>query len=88
MLIDDANPDDSWVWSKEDEKVDDKYDDIAWELKRIWKAKTYAITIVIATLGAVTTRHKKYLSGTDVLFETIQRARPLGTARVLRKTLA
>lgn len=44
LLIDDANPDDSWVWSKEDEKVD-KNNDIAWELKRIWKVKTYAIPL-------------------------------------------
>ena len=78
MIIDVAVPADSRTWSKEEEKID-KYKDLAWELRRIWKAQTRVVT-----------RDKDFLAekGIHVSFETIQKASLLGTAHILRKVLS
>ena len=89
MIIDVAVPADSRTWSKEEEKID-KYTELAWELRRIWKVETRVVPVVIGALGTITTRHKDFLPelGIHVSFETIQKASLLGTAHILRKVLS
>ena len=89
MIIDVAVPADSRTWSKEEEKID-KYTELAWELRRMWKVQTRVVPIVIGALGTITTRHKDFLEemGIHVSFETIQKASLLGTAHILREVLS
>ena len=89
MIIDVAVPADSRTWSKEEEKID-KYTELAWELRRIWKVQTRVVPVVIGALGTITTRNKDFLAemGIHVSFETIQKASLLGTAHILRKVLS
>ena len=42
MIIDVAVPADSRTWIKEEEKTD-KYTELAWELRRIWKVQTRVV---------------------------------------------
>ncbi|XP_063956582.1 uncharacterized protein LOC135154374 [Lytechinus pictus] len=88
VIIDIAIPGDCRAWRKEEEKIQ-KYNDLAWELRRVWKVKTKVVPIVIGALGTVTTRHRSFLAvlGVEVSFETIQKASLLGTAHILRKVL-
>nr|XP_054768418.1 uncharacterized protein LOC129275996 [Lytechinus pictus] len=74
LIIDIAIPGDRRAWRKEEEKIQ-KYNDLAWELRRIWKVKTKVVPIVIGALGTVTTRHRSFLAvlGVEVSFETIQK---------------
>ena len=89
MIIDVAVPADSRTWSKEEEKID-KYTELAWELRRIWKVQTRVAPVVIGALGTITTRYKDFLGemGIHVSFETIQKASLLETAHILRKVLS
>ncbi|XP_063952186.1 uncharacterized protein LOC135153479 [Lytechinus pictus] len=88
LIIDIAIPGDCRAWRKEEEKIQ-KYNDLAWELRRIWKVKTKVVPIVIGALGTVTTRHRSFLAvlRVEVSFETIQKASLLGTAHILRNVL-
>ena len=61
MIIDVAVPADSPTWSKEEEKID-KYTELAWELRRIWKVQTRVVPVVIGALGTISTRHKDFLA--------------------------
>ena len=40
------------------EKID-KYTELAWELRRIWKVQTRVLPVVIEALRTITTRHKE-----------------------------
>ncbi|XP_063955404.1 uncharacterized protein LOC135154101 [Lytechinus pictus] len=61
LIIDIAIPGDCRAWRKEEEKIQ-KYNDLAWELRRIWKVKTKVVPIVIGALGTVTSRHISFLA--------------------------
>ena len=89
LIIDIAVPGDSRTWAKEEEKID-KYEELAWELRRIWNMQTKVIPVVVGALGTVSSRHLNFLAelGVDVSFETIQKTSILGTAHILRKVLS
>ena len=80
---------DSRTWSKEEEKID-KYTELAWELKKIWKVQTRVVPVVTGALGTITTTHKDFLAdlGTHVSFETTRKASLLATTHILRKVLS
>ena len=88
QLIDIAVPGDTRVEDKENEKVD-KYQDLAREVRTIWRVSTEVIPIVIGALGTLSIRHRSFLAQlhSDMSSETIQKAALLGTARILRKVL-
>ena len=52
LLIDIAVPADARVEEKEQEKMD-RYQDLARELKRLWKVETKVIQIVVGAVGTV-----------------------------------
>ena len=68
LLIDIAVPGDIRVEEKEQEKVD-KYRNLAWKLKRLWKVNTDIIPIVV---GALRTIPKSLRAGTTVSIKLLQ----------------
>ena len=52
QIIDVAVPGDAWVKLKEKEKID-KYQDLAKELRKLWKVKTRVVPIVIGALRTI-----------------------------------
>ena len=87
-IIDFAIPYDSRIEEKEVEKVV-KYQDLARELKKLWKMKTMVIPIVIGTFGTVPKDLKKRLEniGIETKIDELQKSVILNTARILRKVL-
>ena len=87
-IVNFAVPADHRVKLKECEKKD-KYFDLAWELKRLWKMKVTMIPIVIGALGTVTKGLVKGLEDLEIRgrFETIQNTALLRSARILRRVL-
>ena len=87
-IIDFAIPYDSLIEEKEVEKVV-KYQDLARELKKLWKMKTMVIHIVIGTFGTVPKDLKKRLEniGIETKIDELQKSVILNTARILRKVL-
>ena len=73
---------------KEYEK-NDKYLDLARELKKLWNMKVMFIPIVIGALGTVTEGLFKGLEDLEIRgrVETIQTTRILRSARILRRVL-
>jgi hypothetical protein len=92
FVLDFAIPWDVRVKNKMQEKRE-KYEELAFELKRIWKmVKVEIIPIIIGALGAVwRTDLQKQLAklGIDHIMKvsTLQKEALLGTSRILRKTL-
>ena len=89
-VIDFAIPYDSRIEEKEVEKVVKyMYQDLARELKKLWKMKTMVIPIVIGTFGTVPKDLKKRLEniGIETKIDEIQKSVILNTARILRKVL-
>jgi len=60
LLIDIVVPADARVEEKEQEKMD-RYQDLARELKRLWKVETKVIPIVVGALGTVAKGPEKNL---------------------------
>ena len=88
-IIDVACPGDCRIRLKEEEKVN-KYHDLAFEVKTLWKLKKVTITpIVIGALGPYTHRLEKYLEDIHVGLQThtMQKIALLGSARILRQVL-
>ena len=73
---------------KEREK-EDKYLDLARELKKLWNMKMTVITIVIVALMTVTKGLVQRLEDLEIrrLVETIQTVALLRSARILRRVL-
>ena len=88
LVIDVACPFDTRVQDKEQEKIT-KYQDLKWELQRIWNCSVKVIPIVIGTLGTVSKSHSKWIKEVSdtINFDLMQKACLLGTARVLRYCL-
>ena len=74
-IIDIAIPGDTRVIKKEEEKTE-KYQELGFELGRLWKVKTKVVPIVIGALGAISDRLISYLAeiGAELSFETIQKS--------------
>ena len=66
-----------------------KYQDLARELKKLWKMKTMVIPIVIGTFRTVPKDLKKRLEniGIETKIDELQKSVILNTARILRKVL-
>ena len=88
LIIDVACPFDTRVPDKEVEKIT-KYQDLKWEIQRIWKCRAKVIPIIIGCLGTISKNHLKWLKeiSDTIIFDIIQKACLLGSARVLRYCL-
>ena len=83
-----AYPGDCRIRLKEEEKVN-KYRDLAFEVKTLWKLKKVTTThIVIGALEASTDRLEKYLEDIHVGLQahTMQKTVLLGSARITLPT--
>jgi len=91
IIIDVAVPSDKNVFTKQDEKIH-KYQDLAVELKRIWKLKKVpeVVPVVVGALGATPKQQETHLRkiGLEASRKDIQKAALLGTARILRRVLS
>ena len=87
-IVDFAVPADHRINLKESEK-EDKYLDLAWELKKLWNMKVTIVPIVIGALGTITKGLLKGLEDLEIggRVETIQTTALLKTARILRRVL-
>ena len=87
-IVDFAVPADHKINLKECAK-NDKYLDLARELKKLWNMKVTIVPIVIGALGSVTKRLLKGLEDLEVgePVETIQTTALLRSARILRRVL-
>jgi len=74
---------------KKDTEKMDRYQDLARELKRLWKVETKVIPIVVGALGTVTKNLEKNYkkAGLNVAVELLQKAALLGASRILRRVL-
>ena len=88
QIIDVAISGDKRVVDKEQEKID-KYQDLAREMRRLWKVKTKVVPVIIGALGTIPKRLAGYLKeiGVSIREEVIQKSVLLGTARILRMAL-
>ena len=87
VIVDIAIPADKRIAEKEHEKKEN-YQDLKWELKRLWKLKTVQVVpIVIGTLGCVKKELKKSLKKINIeqRVEVLLKTALLGSARILRK---
>ena len=87
-MIDIAVPGDGRVKDKEKEKVE-KYQDLARELRKIWKTSMTVVPIVVGALGAVQNLEEELikLNVDKREIPKVQFAALLGSARILRKVL-
>ena len=87
-VIDIAVPGDSRVDDKETEKID-KYQDLAREIRKLWKTDVKVVPIVVGGLGTIPKKLQKHLSnlGIQISAGLLQKTALLGTARILRKVL-
>ena len=87
VIVDIVIPADKRIAEKEHEKKEN-YQDLKWELKRLWKLKTVQVVpIVIGALGCVKKELKKWLKKINIeqRVEVLQKTALLGSARILRK---
>jgi len=65
----------------------DRYQDLARELKRLWKVETKVIPKEVRDLGTVAKGLEKSLkkAGSNATVELLQKAALLGTSRILRR---
>ena len=87
-IIDVAIPGDARIVKKQEEKID-KYQDLAREIRSLWKVKAKVIPIVIGALGTIPKGLNGYLKeiGVTTRVELLQKSALLGTARTLRMVL-
>ena len=88
IIVDIAVPGDSNVLQKETEKYE-KYQDLAREIKRIWKSRTKVVPVVVGALGSVSKKLAGKLKqlGIKDQTRTMQKSALLGSAHILRKVL-
>ena len=87
-IVDFAYPGDHWIKLKKCEK-EDKYLNLARELKKLWNMQVIIIPIVIGAIGTVTKGLLKGLEDLEVggRVEIIQTTALLRMARILRRVL-
>ena len=80
-IIDVAIPGDARIVTKQEEKID-KYQDLAREIRSLWKVKAKVIPIVIGALGTIPKGLNGYLKeiGVTTRVELLQKSALLGTA--------
>lgn len=87
-MIDIAVPGDGRAEEKEKEKRE-KYQDLAREIRKLWKTSVNVVPIVVGALGAVANLEEE-LSRLDLGRKEVDRAQfsaLLGSARILRRVL-
>ena len=87
-VIDIAVPGDGRVEEKEKEKRE-KYQDLAREIRKLWKTSVNVVPIVVGALGAVANLEEE-LSRLELGRKEVDRAQfsaLLGSARILRRVL-
>ena len=72
IIVDIAVPGDSNVRQKETEKYE-KYQDLAREIKRIWKSRTKVVPVVVGALGSVSTKLAGHLEQLGIKDRTSDR---------------
>ena len=87
-LVDFVVPADHRVKMKESEKID-KYLNLARELRKLWNMRVTVVSIVIGTLGTITSSLEKSLDELEIrgTIETIQTIAFLRSAGILRRVL-
>ena len=91
LIIDFACPMDHNVDAKKKEKID-KYQELKFELQKLWKTKIKIIPIVIGALGTVSNNLEKYLKNIglddgEVRVHQLQKCVLLKTGNIIRKHL-
>ena len=87
-IIDFAVPEDSRIEEKAKDKIEN-YQDLGWELQKIWNVKMKIIPLVAGSLGAILKQFGNRLKQIGITAGTTQAQKTvlLGTARILRKVL-
>ena len=82
QIIDIVIPGDARILTKQEEKID-KYQDLAREIRTLWKVKTKVIPIVIGALGTIPKELNEKLKeiGVTTRVELLRKTALLGTAR-------
>ena len=82
-IIDFAVPGDSRIEEKEKEKIE-KYQDLGWELQRIWNVKVKIIPLVVGSLDTILKQFGNRLKQISITVGTaqVQRTDLLGMARI------
>ena len=87
-IVDIAIPGDLWVREKEIEKRE-KYQDLAMEIRRLWKTSAKVVPIVVGALGTIgNARSDLEMLGIKDGTDMIQTAALLGSVHILIKTLS
>ena len=88
IIVDIAVPGVSNVLQKEIEKYE-KYQDLAREIKRIWKSRTKVLPVIVGALRLVSKKLAGQLEqlGIKDRTRTMQKSALLGSAHILRKVL-
>jgi len=88
LLTDNAVPADARVEEKKQKNMN-RYQDLARDLKSLWKVETKVILIVVGALGTVVKGLEKNLkkARSNVTVELLQKAALLGTLQILRRVL-
>ena len=86
--MDIAVPGDNNVLQKETEKYE-KYQDLARDIKRVWKSRTKVMQVVVGALGSVSKKLAGHLEqlGIKNRTRTMQKSALLGSSQILRKVL-
>ena len=86
IIVDIAVPGDSNVLQEETEKYE-KYQDLAREIKRIWKSTTKVVLVVVGALGSVSKKLAGHLEklGIKDRTRTMQKSALLGSPHILGK---
>ena len=88
--MDIAVPGDCRICEKETETIE-KYDELKREIRKLWTMKKVeVIPIVVGALGEVRMKLDKWIEklGIHIRIELLQKTALLGTARILRNSLA
>ena len=88
LLIDTTVPADATVEEKDQEKMD-RYQELTWELKRLWKVETEVIPTVVGSLGTAAKGLEKNLkkAGSNATVELLQKAALLNIANTEKGTI-
>ena len=89
VIIDPSCPFDTRIREKEKEKLDN-YNQLKYELVRLWKLKKCSIVpVVIGSLGTVTNKIELWIKEIDIQcqIELLQKAFLLVTSRIIRKVM-
>ena len=86
--MDIAVPGDSKVLQRQTEKYE-KYQDLANEIKRIWKSRKKVVPVVVGALGSESKKLAGHLEqlGIKDRTRTMKKSALLGSAHILRKVL-